>query len=52
MTHQEYQEWSDKILEALKISGEKMLAKKKLLGQKMAILENGQIKVIDAKDYK
>ena len=40
----------DLIVEGMKISAKKMLIKKKQLGQKLVISENGVIKIIEAKD--
>lgn len=40
----------DKIIEAMKISGQKMIEQKKRLGQKIVISENGVIRIIEAVD--
>jgi hypothetical protein len=40
----------DLIVEGMKISAKKMLIRKKQLGQKLVISENGVIKIIEAKD--
>ena len=40
------------IIEGMKISSEKMIAKKKQLGRKVVISEGGVIKEIDSKDLK
>lgn len=40
----------DKIVEAMQISALKLIEKKKLLGQKMVISENGIIKTINPSD--
>lgn len=52
MTKQEITEWRNLIVEAIKISAQKMLEQKKKFGQKLVISENGVIKVIDARDIK
>lgn len=52
MSNKEIIEWRNQIIEAIKISAQKMLEQKKKLGQKLVISENGVIKVINAKDIK
>ena len=39
-----------KIIEAMKISAQKMIEQKKRLGQKIVISENGVIRIIEAAD--
>jgi hypothetical protein len=52
MSNREITEWRNRIIEAIKISAQKMLEQKKKLGQKLVISENGVIKVVEAKDIK
>jgi hypothetical protein len=50
MSNKEITEWRNLIVEAIKVSAQKMLEQKKKLGQKLVISENGIIKIVDAKD--
>ncbi len=50
MSNKEITEWRNLIVEAIKVSAQKMLEQKKKLGQKLVISENGVIKIVDAKD--
>jgi hypothetical protein len=52
MSNKEITEWRDLIIDAIKISAQRMLEQKKKLGQKLVISENGVIKVIEANDIK
>jgi hypothetical protein len=52
MADNEFKKIRDKIVEGMKISAEKLLAKKKLLGQKLVISENGIIQIIEAREIK
>jgi hypothetical protein len=47
MSHQEKENLIEKIKAAIKISSQKLREKKKALGQKMVISENGVIKTVD-----
>ena len=42
----------EKIIEGVKISSQKLISRKKLLGQKVAVSENGVIREIDPEDLK
>jgi hypothetical protein len=52
MKNPEIQKIRDQIVEAMKISGEKLIAQKIASGQKMVISKNGVIKEIDPRDLK
>ena len=52
MTDSELKKTRDKIVHGMQISGKKLLAKKKLLGQELVISENGIIKILKAVDIK
>ena len=52
MANQELKTIRDKIVEGMKISAERLWAKKKLLGQKLVISENGIIQIIDPREKK
>ncbi|MCG8323627.1 MAG: hypothetical protein MI921_29300 [Cytophagales bacterium] len=41
-----------KIIEGMKISSQKLIARKKLLGQKVVVSENGVIREIEPEDLK
>ena len=47
MNNNERQMLKDKIKRAIKISSQKLIEKKKALGQKLAISEEGKIKLIE-----
>jgi len=40
----------DKIVEGMKTLPQRLLEKKKKLGQQFVVVENGEIKIIDARD--
>ena len=50
MKNSELKEIRDRIIEGMKISAQKFILKKKRLGQKIVISENGNIQVIEASD--
>ena len=47
MNDKELRELSEKIKEAVKISGQKLREQKRAQGQKVVVSENGKIKYID-----
>ena len=50
MKNSETKEIRNQIIEAMKISAQKLIAKKKSLGQSIVVSENGKIRVIEAND--
>ncbi len=50
MKNSEKKEIRNQIIEAMKISAQKLIAKKKSLGQSIVVSENGKIRVIEAND--
>lgn len=48
----ELKEIRDRIIEGMKISAQKFILKKKSLGQKIVVSENGNIQVIEAEELK
>lgn len=52
MNKKEFKQTRDQIVKGMIISAEKLLIKKKLLGQKLVISENGIIRIIDPLDLK
>jgi hypothetical protein len=50
MKNKELKEIRDRIIEGMKISAQKFILKKKSLGQKIVVSENGIIQVIEAKE--
>ncbi|MDF3078913.1 MAG: hypothetical protein K0S09_2802 [Sphingobacteriaceae bacterium] len=52
MRNPEFKKMRDQVIKAMQISGERLIAKKKALGQKMVISENGVIKEVDPRDLK
>jgi hypothetical protein len=47
MSNNEKEVLKEKIKKAIKISSQKLIAKKKALGQKLVISEDGKIKIIE-----
>jgi hypothetical protein len=47
MSNKDKEILKEKIKNAIKISSQKMIEKKKALGQKLVISENGKIKIIE-----
>ncbi len=50
MKNSELKEIRDRIIEGMKVSAQKFILKKKSLGQKIVVSENGNIQVIEATD--
>lgn len=50
MKVKEFEDWGDKIVEAMRLSAEKLIADKKRLKQSVVVSENGVIRVIKPKD--